>query len=74
MSSVAAAAERQVHILAAVEQRRQRHEPEDQHEEDGEAAAHLHLMVHDPGPHASANADSSIIDLLRETIAAKDPF
>ena len=41
------AAGRQVHVLAAVDQRRQGHEPEHQHQDNGEAATHLTLMVHD---------------------------
>ena len=46
--AVAATARRQARILAAVDKRRQGHEPKDENQDQGEAATHLQLMVHEP--------------------------
>ena len=47
MRPVPAAARRQARVLAAVDKRRQRSQPEKQNQEDGEAALHLELMLAD---------------------------
>jgi hypothetical protein len=45
--AVSAAARRQSWVFAAAGQRRQRHEPEDQNQQDGKATPHLELILHD---------------------------
>jgi hypothetical protein len=75
MRTVPAAARWQARVSAVVDEGRQRPEPEEQDEENGEAAAHLKLMLADTerDPAAGDKNLTMIHSPLKETRAGHSP-